>query len=64
MDSTVAGFFQCHTTQDVLSPDHLVLMPAGTRFTGTYKKALIAFAVDTGYSASLAERGQHEHSGI
>jgi hypothetical protein len=29
-----------------------------------FPKALIAFAVDTGYSASLAERGQHEHSGI
>jgi type IV secretion system protein VirB10 len=37
MDSTVAGFFLCHTTQDVLSPDKIVLMPAGTRFTGTYK---------------------------
>jgi type IV secretion system protein VirB10 len=37
MDSTVAGFISCHTTQDVLSPDNIVLMPAGTRFSGTYK---------------------------
>ena len=37
MDSTVAGFFMCHTTQDVLSPTNVVLMPTGTRFTGTYK---------------------------
>jgi len=37
MDSTVAGFISCHTTQDVLSPDNIVLMPVGTRFTGTYK---------------------------
>jgi type IV secretion system protein VirB10 len=37
MDSTVAGFFMCHTTDVVLSPDKIILMPAGTRFTGTYK---------------------------
>lgn len=37
MDSTIAGAITCHTTQDVLSPDHVLLMPAGTQITGTYK---------------------------
>jgi type IV secretion system protein VirB10 len=37
IDSTVAGVVMCHTTQDVLSPRHVLLMPAGTEITGTYK---------------------------
>jgi type IV secretion system protein VirB10 len=37
MDSTLAGVIFCHTTQDVLSPDHILLMPAGTQITGQYK---------------------------
>lgn len=37
MDSTLAGAISCHTTQDVLSPDHILLMPAGTQITGQYK---------------------------
>jgi type IV secretion system protein VirB10 len=37
MDSTLAGAIMCHTTQDVLSPDHVLLMPAGTLVVGTYK---------------------------
>jgi type IV secretion system protein VirB10 len=37
MDSTLAGAITCHTTQDVLSPDHVLLMSAGTQITGTYK---------------------------
>jgi type IV secretion system protein VirB10 len=37
MDSTIAGAIMCHTTQDVLSPDHVLLMPAGTQVVGTYK---------------------------
>lgn len=37
MDSTIAGAVTCHTTQDVLSPDHVLLMAAGTQITGTYK---------------------------
>jgi type IV secretion system protein VirB10 len=37
MDSTIAGSIFCHTTQDVLSPDHIMLMPAGTQITGSYK---------------------------
>jgi type IV secretion system protein VirB10 len=37
MDSTLAGAISCHTTQDVLSPDHVLLMPAGTVVMGTYK---------------------------
>lgn len=37
MDSTLAGFIECHTTQPVLSDAHIVLMPAGTTITGSYK---------------------------
>jgi type IV secretion system protein VirB10 len=37
IDSTLAGFIECHTTQPVLSDAHVVLMPAGTTITGTYK---------------------------
>jgi type IV secretion system protein VirB10 len=37
MDSTVAGAISCHTTQPVLSPSHVLLMPAGTQIMGTYK---------------------------
>ena len=37
MDSTLAGAISCHTTQDVLSPDHVLLMPTGTVVMGTYK---------------------------
>jgi len=37
MDSTLAGAIACHTTKDVLSPDHVLLMPAGTPVVGTYK---------------------------
>jgi type IV secretion system protein VirB10 len=37
MDSTIAGSIFCHTTQDVRSPDHVLLMPAGTQITGSYK---------------------------
>jgi type IV secretion system protein VirB10 len=37
MDSTLAGAISCHTTTDILSPDHVLLMPAGTMITGTYK---------------------------
>jgi type IV secretion system protein VirB10 len=37
MDSTLAGAIMCHTTQDVLSPDHILLLPAGTNIVGTYK---------------------------
>jgi type IV secretion system protein VirB10 len=37
LDSTLAGAISCHTTQDVLSPDHVLLMPAGTQITGQYK---------------------------
>ena len=34
---TIAGAITCHTTQDILSPDHVLLMAAGTQITGTYK---------------------------
>jgi type IV secretion system protein VirB10 len=37
MDSSIAGAISCHTTQDVLSPEHVLLMPAGTVVMGTYK---------------------------
>lgn len=37
MDSTLAGSIMCHTTQDVLSQDHVMLMPTGTQIVGTYK---------------------------
>ena len=37
MDSTIAGAISCHTTQDILSPDRVLLMGAGTKITGTYK---------------------------
>jgi type IV secretion system protein VirB10 len=37
MDSTLAGAIECHTTQDVLSQDHVRLLPAGTQIMGTYK---------------------------
>jgi type IV secretion system protein VirB10 len=37
MESTLAGSIFCHTTRDVLSPDHVLLMPAGTQVVGTYK---------------------------
>lgn len=37
MDSTVAGAIMCHTTRDVLSPMHVLLMPAHTQIMGTYK---------------------------
>jgi type IV secretion system protein VirB10 len=37
MDSTLAGAILCHTTQDVLSPSHIVLLPAGTTVVGSYK---------------------------
>jgi type IV secretion system protein VirB10 len=40
MDSTLAGAITCHTTQDVLSPDHVLLMPAGTQITGQYKNSV------------------------
>ncbi len=40
MDSTLAGAISCHTTQDVLSPDHVLLMPTGTVVMGTYKNDL------------------------
>lgn len=36
MDSTLAGAIMCHTTVDVLSQDHVLLMPAGTQIVGTY----------------------------
>src|SRR5208283_1628152 len=51
MDSTLSGSIECHTTQDVLSPDHILLMPAGTLIVGTYQnnvrngqRRLFAFA--------------------
>lgn len=37
MDSTVAGPFMCHTTQEVLSQDHVLLLPAGSQIVGSYK---------------------------
>jgi type IV secretion system protein VirB10 len=37
MDSTLAGAIRCHTTEDVLSPEHVLLMPAGTQIMGKYK---------------------------
>lgn len=37
MDSTLAGAIMCHTTADVLSPEHVLLLPAGTRVVGAYK---------------------------
>jgi type IV secretion system protein VirB10 len=37
MDSTLAGPILCHTTQDILSPAHIVLLPAGTTVVGSYK---------------------------
>ncbi len=37
MDSTLAGPILCHTTQDILSPSHIVLLPAGTTVVGSYK---------------------------
>lgn len=37
MDSTFAGFIRCHTTHDVESRSHIVLMPAGTIISGSYK---------------------------
>jgi type IV secretion system protein VirB10 len=37
MDSTLAGPIMCHTTQDVLSPAHITLLPAGTTVVGSYK---------------------------
>jgi type IV secretion system protein VirB10 len=40
MDSTLAGAISCHTTQDVLSPEHVLLMPTGTVVMGTYKNDL------------------------
>jgi type IV secretion system protein VirB10 len=40
MDSTLAGAISCHTTKDVLSPDHVLLMPTGTVVMGTYKNDL------------------------
>jgi type IV secretory pathway VirB10-like protein len=36
MDSTLSGAIMCHTTQDVLSQDHILLMPVGTQIVGTY----------------------------
>jgi len=40
LDSTEAGSIICHTTQDVLSPDHILLMPAGTKVVGTYQNTV------------------------
>jgi type IV secretion system protein VirB10 len=37
MDSEFAGAIMCHTTQDVLSQDHILLLPSGTQIMGTYK---------------------------
>jgi type IV secretion system protein VirB10 len=37
MDSTLAGPILCHTTQDILSPSHITLLPAGTTVVGSYK---------------------------
>lgn len=37
LDSTLAGPILCHTTQDILSPSHIVLLPTGTVVVGTYK---------------------------
>lgn len=37
MDSTLAGPILCHTTQDVLSPSHILLLPVGTTVVGNYK---------------------------
>lgn len=37
MDSTLAGAIRCHTTEDILSPEHVLLLPAGTQIMGTYK---------------------------
>jgi type IV secretion system protein VirB10 len=37
MDSSLAGGIECHLAQDILSPEHVLLMPAGTRIVGTYK---------------------------
>jgi len=37
MDSQFAGAIECHTTQDILSQDHVLLLPAGTQVMGTYK---------------------------
>lgn len=37
MDSQFAGAIMCHTTQDILSQAHILLLPAGTEITGTYK---------------------------
>lgn len=40
MDSTLSGSISCHTTQDVLSPDHILLMPIGTQITGHYENGI------------------------
>ena len=38
MDSTLAGAIKCHTTGgDIMSPEHILLIPDGTQITGTYK---------------------------
>lgn len=37
MDSTLAGPIMCHTTQDILSPAHVLLLPSGTTVVGSYK---------------------------
>jgi type IV secretion system protein VirB10 len=37
MDSTLTGAIRCHTTEDILSPEHVLLMPAGTQIMGKYK---------------------------
>jgi type IV secretion system protein VirB10 len=37
MDSSLPGSISCHTRVDVLSPMHVLLMPAGTLIQGEYK---------------------------
>jgi type IV secretion system protein VirB10 len=37
MDSSLPGSISCHTRVDVLSPAHVLLMPAGTLIQGEYK---------------------------
>jgi type IV secretion system protein VirB10 len=37
MDSSLPGAISCHTRVDVLSPVHVLLMPAGTLIEGQYK---------------------------
>lgn len=37
MESTLAGAIMCHTTVDVLSPEHVLLLPARTLIVGSYK---------------------------